>query len=56
MSTSLFGGTTPAVNAWLIDKTGDPLMPAYVMMIACIVGLGALCFTEETAGKPLRSA
>lgn len=56
VSTSLFGGTTPAVNAWLIDKTGDPLMPAYVMMIACIVGLGALCFTEETAGKPLRSA
>ncbi|PNU06763.1 MFS transporter [Novosphingobium guangzhouense] len=55
LSTSLFGGTAPAVNAWLIDRTGDPLMPAYVMIAACLVGLVALRFTEETAGKPLRA-
>ncbi len=55
LSTSLFGGTAPAVNAWLIDRTGDPLMPAYVMIMACLAGLLALRFTEETAGKPLRA-
>lgn len=55
LATSLFGGTAPAVNAWLIDWTGDPLMPAYVMILACMVGLLALRFTEETAGKPLRA-
>ncbi len=56
LSTSLFGGTAPAVNAWLIDRTGNPLMPAYVMIAACMVGLVALRFTEETAGKPLRAS
>jgi Sugar phosphate permease len=54
VSTSLFGGTAPAVNSWLIDLTGDPLMPAYLMMASCLVGLVALRYTEESAGKPLR--
>jgi len=54
ISTSLFGGTAPALNSWLIDLTGNPLVPAYVMILACLVGLVALRFTEESAGKPLR--
>jgi MHS family proline/betaine transporter-like MFS transporter len=54
VSTSLFGGTAPAVNSWLIGATGDALMPAYVMMAACVVGAIALSFTRETAGKSLR--
>jgi len=53
LSTSLFGGTAPAVNAWLIDMTGNPLVPAYVMIAACLCGLLALDFTTESAGKPL---
>lgn len=56
LSTSIFGGTAPAVNAWLIDRMGEPLMPAYVMIVACSIGLVALRFTEETAGEPLRAA
>ena len=32
VSTSLFGGTAPAVNDWLIGRTGDNLVPAYYMM------------------------
>ena len=55
LSTSLFGGTAPAFNSWLIDWTGDPLIPAYVMMAACLIGLLALRFTEERAGVPLAS-
>jgi len=54
VATSLFGGTAPAFNSWLIGATGDELMPAYVMMVACVVGMIALCFTAETAGKSLR--
>ncbi len=53
LSTSLFGGTAPVVNAWLIDVTGNPLVPAYVMILACLCGLLALEFTPESAGKPL---
>nr|WP_207081322.1 MFS transporter [Novosphingobium sp. KA1] len=53
LSTSLFGGTAPAFNSWLIDVTGNPLVPAYVMIAACLCGLLALRFTPESAGKPL---
>ena len=54
VATSLFGGTAPAFNSWLIGRTGDELMPAYVMMAACIVGAIALRATPETAGQSLR--
>jgi MHS family proline/betaine transporter-like MFS transporter len=55
VSTSLFGGTAPAFNSWLIGRTGDVLMPAYVMMAACAVGLAALPFLVETSGQSLRT-
>jgi MHS family proline/betaine transporter-like MFS transporter len=54
VSTSLFGGTAPAVNAWLIDLTRNNLIPAYYMMGACVVGVIALPFVTETAGRSLR--
>ena len=53
VSTSLFGGTAPAIGSALIIATGDPLMPAYYMMLACLVGLIALRFMPETAGCSL---
>ncbi|WP_432770847.1 MFS transporter [Sphingopyxis sp.] len=54
LSTSIFGGTAPMIGSGLIGLTGDPLMPAYYMMLACIVGLVALRFMPETAGTSLR--
>jgi MHS family proline/betaine transporter-like MFS transporter len=54
VSTSLFGGTAPALNSWLIEATGDELMPAYYMMAACVVGMVAVRFMVETAGASLR--
>ncbi|QCB53038.1 MFS transporter [Sphingopyxis sp. PAMC25046] len=54
VSTSIFGGTAPMVGSGLITLTGDPLMPAYYMMLACLVGLAALRFMPETAGRSLR--
>jgi MHS family proline/betaine transporter-like MFS transporter len=54
ISTSIFGGTAPMIGSGLISLTGDPLMPAYYMMIACLVGLVALRFMPETAGRSLR--
>jgi MFS family permease len=52
ISVSLFGGTTPLVTAWLVETTGDPLMPAYYMMGAALIGLGAMLTVKETAGMP----
>jgi MHS family proline/betaine transporter-like MFS transporter len=54
ISTSLFGGTAPALNSWLIGLTGDVMVPAYVMIAACIAGMAALPFLVETAGQSLR--
>lgn len=53
ISTSIFGGTAPMIGSGLISLTGDPLMPAYYMMLACLVGLVALRFMPETAGRSL---
>jgi MFS transporter, MHS family, proline/betaine transporter len=54
MSTSLFGGTAPAINQSLINATGDLLFPAYYMMGACVVGAIALYFVPETRACSLR--
>lgn len=54
ISTSIFGGTAPMIGSGLITLTGDPLMPAYYMMLACLTGLAALRFMPETAGRSLR--
>lgn len=53
VSTSLFGGTAPAVNDWLTEKTGDNLTPAYYMMAACVIGAIALVKVPETTRCPL---
>ena len=53
ISTSIFGGTAPAISSGLITVTGNELMPAYYMMATCLVGLAALHFMPETAGRSL---
>lgn len=54
VSTSLFGGTAPMIGSGLISITGNHLMPAFYMMLACLVGLVALRYMPETAGRSLR--
>jgi MHS family proline/betaine transporter-like MFS transporter len=54
ISTALFGGTAPAVNEKLISLTGSDLVPAYYMMLACVVGAVALRFVPETARASIR--
>jgi MHS family proline/betaine transporter-like MFS transporter len=56
VATSLFGGTAPVFNSWLIRVSGVELMPAYTMMVACAVGMIALLFLPESAGKSLRAS
>ncbi|WP_006242796.1 MFS transporter [Mycolicibacterium tusciae] len=53
VSTSIFGGTAPAVNDWLTNETGDVLFPAYYMMAACVIGAVALWRVPETTRCPL---
>jgi len=53
VSTSIFGGTAPAVNEWLVGKTGDNLVPAYYMMAACVIGATAMIKVPETTRCPM---
>ena len=53
VSTSIFGGTAPMANDWLIGLTGSHQIPAYYMMAACAIGAFALLFVRETRGCSL---
>jgi len=53
ISVSLFGGTTPLVTAWLVDSTGNLMMPAYYLMGASLIGIASVLALSETARRPL---
>jgi MHS family proline/betaine transporter-like MFS transporter len=53
VSVSLFGGTTPLVAAWLVDRTGNLMTPAYYLMGASLIGIVSVLALRETARKPL---
>lgn len=56
VSTALFGGTAPSVNDALIGATGNPIIPAYYVMGACVIGFIATLFMKETKGASLRGS
>jgi MHS family proline/betaine transporter-like MFS transporter len=53
VAVSAFGGTTPLIAESLVAGTGNPMVPAYMLMFAGVVGTVTLFFTPEVAGKPL---
>ena len=54
VSTSLFGGTAPAITELITQATGSNLVPAYYMIGACVIGAIAAFFLIETKGVSLR--
>jgi MFS transporter, MHS family, proline/betaine transporter len=48
-----FGGTTPYVVTWLTAQTGNNLAPAWYLIVAAVVSLGAVLTIRESAGRPL---
>ncbi|MEU6674180.1 glycine betaine/L-proline transporter ProP [Streptomyces sp. NPDC046853] len=56
VSVSLFGGTTPLLASFLVEKTGNTLVPAFYLMVAGVIGLVSTFFLHETAGQPLRGS
>ncbi|GAA2786727.1 MFS transporter [Saccharopolyspora taberi] len=53
ISVALFGGTTPLIAEALVAATGMPSVPAAVLVVAGVVGLVAVYFTREPAGRSL---
>jgi MHS family proline/betaine transporter-like MFS transporter len=53
VSISAFGGTTPVIAQALVSGTGDLMVPAYMLIVAGVVGMVTLAFTPEVAGRRL---
>ena len=49
LAISVFGGSAQFVVAWLTGVTGNPLAPAWYMLAAALLGLGAVGASRETA-------
>ncbi len=52
---SVFGGTTPLVATYLIERTKDDFAPVYYLMALSVLSLIAVLSIPETKGKPLRA-
>ena len=48
---SLFGGTTPLMMMWLVNKTGDFTAPAWYYVFGAIIGLASLAVCEHGQRK-----
>ncbi|MEE8295722.1 MAG: MFS transporter [Sphingomonadales bacterium] len=51
---SIFGGTTPLVATYLVNRTSDDFAPVYYLMGLAVISLIAVLSIKETGGKPLR--
>jgi MFS family permease len=54
IAVSAFGGTTPLIAQALVSSTGNAMAPAYMLMVAGLIGAGTLVFVPEVAGRKLR--
>ena len=48
----LFGGLSPLVATWLVERTGDEIAPAFLIMAAAAVTFMTLFWFHETYQKP----
>jgi len=50
---ALTGGTAPLVSTWIIDTYGEPLWPAYYVMVYGVIGLLIMLPMRETNTRSL---
>jgi MHS family proline/betaine transporter-like MFS transporter len=50
---ALAGGSAPLVSAWLIERFGQPLAPAYYILLHGLVGLALMWPMSETNARSL---
>ena len=52
----LFGGFSPFLVTWLINRTGNPMVPAWYLMAATLLTLAALRAFPEAEAPDARLA
>jgi len=50
---AIFGGTAPAVAAYLIERTSDDMSPAFYMMIFALMAIAATLSFRETSRRKI---
>jgi MHS family proline/betaine transporter-like MFS transporter len=53
LSLALAGGSAPLVSSWLIEHFGNPLVPAYYIMVYGVIGLALMWPMAETNTRAL---
>jgi len=53
ISTSIFGGTAPAILTLLVQGTGNNASPGIYVAVASLISLAAVLVVRESAGQPL---
>lgn len=53
MTLALAGGTAPLVSTWLVERTAQPLAPAWYLMIYGVIGLALIWPMRETNTRTL---
>jgi MHS family citrate/tricarballylate:H+ symporter-like MFS transporter len=58
LATAIFGGFTPVVSTWLIERTGDKAAPGWWMAFAAVCGLIAavLLYRPKAGASPAQPA
>jgi MFS family permease len=55
LGVTLFGSTAQPIVAWLIHATGNPLSPAWYLILANLVGIATVLTIPETKDAPLKA-
>jgi MFS transporter, MHS family, proline/betaine transporter len=55
LGSALFGGTAPALAAFLVRRTGDPLSPAWYATVLTVMAFACVLVAPETVGRPLEA-
>ena len=53
VTAALFAGTAPYLLTWLLDATGDLLVPGYFLLVVGLVGVATVIAIPETRGISL---
>ena len=51
---AIFGGTTPMISTFLVDWTGNPVTPAFYVILGSVIGLISVIYSKRKA--PLGTA
>jgi MHS family proline/betaine transporter-like MFS transporter len=54
VSVALFAGTRPMINAWLMQLTGNRMIPACYLIAATVIGVIPLACCVDRTGGPMR--